>query len=297
MHVTVWFKMGNSVEECEIRCICRLFEFRGMLCRHALTVLTKENVFFVPTKNIIQRWRKDVKRRHTKVKVNYSDWVVSDVGRRYDKMCHAFSEVADLASELDAKCSLVLHRVNELKSEIICEKISISSSLMCTPQVGSSNNDSVNIRNPPSVHRKGRPRSKRLKSTYEKIVTSIQKKNKNLQESDHNELGFGAMNSETTKKLSKKNKEENINDYYVQRDVNHNGYTNFTASIWWIYSELCSTTTTISFAKWFNFSPSIVQLQHLAVPMHQSSNINSLNAVFNPSNLTFGYPTTRFNPP
>ncbi|XP_071733801.1 uncharacterized protein [Rutidosis leptorrhynchoides] len=167
----------------------------------------------------------------------------------------------------------------------------------CTSQVGSSNNDSVNIRNPPSVHRKGRPRSKRLKSTYEKIVTSIQKKNKNLQESDHNELGFGAMNSETTKKLSKKNKEENINDYYVQRDVNHNGYTNFTASIWWIYSELCSTTTTISFAKWFNFSPSIVQLQHLAVPMHQSSNINSLNAVFNPSNLTFGYPTTRFNPP
>nr|GEV13192.1 hypothetical protein [Tanacetum cinerariifolium] len=33
------------------------------------------------------------------------------VGRRYDKMCTAFSEVADLASELDEKCSLVLDRL------------------------------------------------------------------------------------------------------------------------------------------------------------------------------------------
>nr|GEX02597.1 protein FAR1-related sequence 5-like [Tanacetum cinerariifolium] len=107
---SVWFKKGDSHEECDIRCICRLFEFRGMLCRHALTVLINENIYLVPNKYILRRWRKDVKRRHTKVKVNYSDWVVLDVGRRYDKMCTAFSEVADLASELDEKCSLVLHR-------------------------------------------------------------------------------------------------------------------------------------------------------------------------------------------
>ncbi|GKD32357.1 FAR1-related sequence 5-like protein, partial [Tanacetum coccineum] len=104
----VWFRKGDSHEECDIRCICRLFEFRGMLCRHALTVLINEIIYLVPNKYILRRWRKDVKRRHTKVKVSYNNWVVSDVGRRYDKMCNAFSEVADLASELDEKCSLVL---------------------------------------------------------------------------------------------------------------------------------------------------------------------------------------------
>ncbi|XP_071739613.1 protein FAR-RED ELONGATED HYPOCOTYL 3-like [Rutidosis leptorrhynchoides] len=35
---TVWFKKGDSVDDCDIRCICRLFAFRGMLCRHVVTV-------------------------------------------------------------------------------------------------------------------------------------------------------------------------------------------------------------------------------------------------------------------
>ncbi|XP_071687053.1 protein FAR-RED IMPAIRED RESPONSE 1-like [Rutidosis leptorrhynchoides] len=138
-HFLVWFKRSDSIEECDIKCICRLFEFRGMLCRHVLTVLTNENIYLVPKKYILQRWRKDVKRRHTKVKVNYSDWVVSDVGRRYDKMCYAFSKVADLASDLDEKCNIVLNRVKELKSEILGEKASNATSTMHTPHITDSN--------------------------------------------------------------------------------------------------------------------------------------------------------------
>nr|GFA27217.1 protein FAR1-related sequence 5-like [Tanacetum cinerariifolium] len=40
---SVWFKKGDSHEECDIRCICHLFEFRGMLCRHALTVVVNHH--------------------------------------------------------------------------------------------------------------------------------------------------------------------------------------------------------------------------------------------------------------
>ncbi|XP_071728369.1 protein FAR-RED IMPAIRED RESPONSE 1-like [Rutidosis leptorrhynchoides] len=65
---SVWFKKADYVEECDVKCICRLFEFRGMLCRHALTVLVGNNIYSVPTRYILKRWRKDVKRRHTKVK-------------------------------------------------------------------------------------------------------------------------------------------------------------------------------------------------------------------------------------
>lgn len=71
---SVLFKKGDSDDECDVRCICCLFEFRGMLCRHALTVLINENIYLVPSKYILRRWRKDVKRRHTKVKVSYCDW-------------------------------------------------------------------------------------------------------------------------------------------------------------------------------------------------------------------------------
>nr|GEV29748.1 protein FAR-RED impaired response 1 [Tanacetum cinerariifolium] len=62
-------------------------------------------------------------------------------------MCNAFSEVADLASELDEECSLVLDRVNELKSEILDGKTS-SSSPMCTPHMSASTNDKDKNCNP-----------------------------------------------------------------------------------------------------------------------------------------------------
>ncbi|KAJ4769569.1 Protein FAR1-RELATED SEQUENCE 6 [Rhynchospora pubera] len=59
-------KMGyrvayDSVEE-DIWCLCRSFQYRGILCRHALSVLRQELVMLIPNKYIIARWRKDFKR-------------------------------------------------------------------------------------------------------------------------------------------------------------------------------------------------------------------------------------------
>ncbi|GKC54438.1 FAR-RED impaired response 1-like protein [Tanacetum coccineum] len=273
-HFLVWFKKGESHEECDIRCICRLFEFRGMLCRHALTVLINENIYLVPNKYILRRWRKDVKRRHTKVKVNYSDWVVSDVGRRYDRMCTAFSEVADLASELDEKCSLVLDRVNELKSEILSGKVSISTPV-CTPRMSASVSDKKKIRTPKAVQGKGRPAG-RLKSTSEKIITRYQKKKKKLQDADL--IGCGAENSETMKKRSKKEKEGNKNDFSLPSDTNHS-YANFPLHYdGFIPSYAFQHPLYHSQANnpFHQVSP---VLQHIAVQMHQSSHLNSIDGV------------------
>jgi len=48
--------------ECDVKCTCRLFEFKGIKCRHALVFLiliksTKE----LPSKYVLHRWRKDLK--------------------------------------------------------------------------------------------------------------------------------------------------------------------------------------------------------------------------------------------
>ncbi|XP_072951393.1 protein FAR1-RELATED SEQUENCE 6-like [Typha angustifolia] len=53
----------NNIEE-DIWCICRLFQYKGILCRHALSVLRQEMVMLIPSKYIISRWRKDFKRLH-----------------------------------------------------------------------------------------------------------------------------------------------------------------------------------------------------------------------------------------
>ncbi|KAK3144479.1 hypothetical protein QOZ80_4AG0313600 [Eleusine coracana subsp. coracana] len=52
--------MYNSADK-EVWCICRSFQFKGILCSHALAVLKQELVMLIPPKYILDRWRKDYK--------------------------------------------------------------------------------------------------------------------------------------------------------------------------------------------------------------------------------------------
>ncbi|XP_071733446.1 protein FAR1-RELATED SEQUENCE 8 [Rutidosis leptorrhynchoides] len=62
---------GNSVRNfevmydkigVEVRCICSCFNFKGYLCRHALSVLDHNGVDEIPSQYVLSRWRKDFKR-------------------------------------------------------------------------------------------------------------------------------------------------------------------------------------------------------------------------------------------
>lgn len=46
----------------EVRCICSCFNFKGFLCRHALSVLSRNDIEEIPGHYILPRWRKDFKR-------------------------------------------------------------------------------------------------------------------------------------------------------------------------------------------------------------------------------------------
>ena len=59
------FEVRFSSSECLVGCVCHMFEFRGILCRHALFVLSQERVTVLPDRYILDRWRKDIKRKHT----------------------------------------------------------------------------------------------------------------------------------------------------------------------------------------------------------------------------------------
>lgn len=53
----------NPVEN-EVLCVCGVFNFRGYLCRHALSVLAQNGVLEVPQQYVLCRWRKDVDRSY-----------------------------------------------------------------------------------------------------------------------------------------------------------------------------------------------------------------------------------------
>jgi zinc finger SWIM domain-containing protein 3 len=57
------FEVRFSSSECLVGCICRMFEFRGILCRHVLFVLSHECVTVLPDRYILDRWRKDIKQK------------------------------------------------------------------------------------------------------------------------------------------------------------------------------------------------------------------------------------------
>ncbi|KAI5345018.1 hypothetical protein L3X38_012895 [Prunus dulcis] len=51
--------------KCEVCCVCRLFEYSGFLCRHAMAVLQSSGVFRIPSHYILKRWTKDARNGYT----------------------------------------------------------------------------------------------------------------------------------------------------------------------------------------------------------------------------------------
>ncbi|VFQ81564.1 unnamed protein product [Cuscuta campestris] len=84
------FRTMNSYEvafdQCtqEVVCTCHLFEFKGMICRHCIVVFIRNGVRFLPEKYILERWRRDVKRAYTRVKVDYDGWICTVEQQRDD---------------------------------------------------------------------------------------------------------------------------------------------------------------------------------------------------------------------
>ncbi|XP_042492278.1 protein FAR1-RELATED SEQUENCE 6-like [Macadamia integrifolia] len=58
------YEVLYSAAKVEVHCICNLFDFKGYLCRHALTVLNYNGVVEIPSQYILPRWRKDFKHIH-----------------------------------------------------------------------------------------------------------------------------------------------------------------------------------------------------------------------------------------
>ncbi|CAL5426495.1 unnamed protein product [Camellia sinensis] len=66
----------NSTK-CELQCMCRLFEFRGIMCTHYFCVLIERSIYEVPNKYILSRWRNNVKRGYTCILTTYTTFGVA----------------------------------------------------------------------------------------------------------------------------------------------------------------------------------------------------------------------------
>ena len=162
------FEVVFDETECEVSCICSKFQFRGILCRHALSVLIRHGIEILPEMYILSRWRKDVKRCYSKVKVSYGMQNLSIQQERYDKMCTDFSEVANIAADDESSYKFVLDWINktmkDLSKQIRCASVETTA----IGEVSCSSNTIEQINDPVAARRKGRPPCLRKQASLRK---------------------------------------------------------------------------------------------------------------------------------
>ncbi|XP_021758530.1 protein FAR1-RELATED SEQUENCE 6-like [Chenopodium quinoa] len=103
----------------EVSCECRKFETNGIMCKHIIRVLDLNHVYDIPSKYILDRWRKDILRKHTLVKVAYHDPAETVEVKRYKKKMTAFEAICDVAAMVDDESvEIVLKGLAELETKI-----------------------------------------------------------------------------------------------------------------------------------------------------------------------------------
>uniref|UniRef100_A0A8I6YBD9 Protein FAR1-RELATED SEQUENCE n=1 Tax=Hordeum vulgare subsp. vulgare TaxID=112509 RepID=A0A8I6YBD9_HORVV len=169
----------NKVD-CNIQCLCRLFEFRGIFCSHILSVLALMEITEVPSRYILQRWRKDFKRKHTFMKCSYDDMLNTPVMQRYDSLCKRSHQVAENGAESDALHKLVMDGLNQLQIKIDAYRASHEVQDQYTTSkpedtLFEQHTEKV-VLSPIHVRSVGRPRSKRKESKIDQVVRKMRAK-------------------------------------------------------------------------------------------------------------------------
>ncbi|XP_035551047.1 protein FAR1-RELATED SEQUENCE 2-like [Juglans regia] len=179
----VTFSMDFNDEDADVKCSCGLFQMRGILCRHILAVFKCNGRKSLPEKYILDRWRKDIKRRYTLIDSSYDAGDQRPDACRYSsllKVCYQMITYAAGSKKHTEDATHKLHAMIELYSENQ-EPPSIT---LTGSNVGCTQNDTITlgsskqVLNPLVVRGKGRPPSLRRASRMEKEMRKLKGKTK-----------------------------------------------------------------------------------------------------------------------
>ncbi|KAF4348667.1 hypothetical protein F8388_026992 [Cannabis sativa] len=110
--------------EMEVICVCGMFNLRGYLCRHALSVLSQNGMEEIPAQYILSRWRKDLKRKYVVSNISFSSDIGIDVNNpvhRYDHLYKCIVQVVD-----EGRKSQDLYKVSVQALEEILNKLRLA---------------------------------------------------------------------------------------------------------------------------------------------------------------------------
>ncbi|XP_068660353.1 protein FAR1-RELATED SEQUENCE 6-like [Aristolochia californica] len=112
------YEVLYNANEMGVVCICRSFEFRGILCRHALSVLNFQEVDCIPPQYILPRWRKDLKRKHALFSSSL-DVILDNEMERYKNLYGHCIELAEIGATSKVVYKVVLNELSALKEKVL----------------------------------------------------------------------------------------------------------------------------------------------------------------------------------
>jgi len=167
-----------------VKCTCALFELRGILCTHSISVLMTKKVIELPSRYVLDRWRKDIKREYSMIKSSFDAIGDNPNAQLHDKIRNNLEELLSLTTGKVERCMDGMKNIDMLKEKFrelnlapshSSHRISVVvvASSSCNEVVKS--NDDVALQNnqvlsPIKVKRKGKPRTRRKVSIIEKVA-------------------------------------------------------------------------------------------------------------------------------
>ncbi|XP_021721329.1 protein FAR-RED IMPAIRED RESPONSE 1-like [Chenopodium quinoa] len=82
----------------EVLCDCRKFVTHAIMCKHMMRILDQNRVLDVPEQYIVSRWRKDILRKYTRVRVLHHDPSNNVEVQRYNRLMAEFEALCDAAA-------------------------------------------------------------------------------------------------------------------------------------------------------------------------------------------------------
>jgi zinc finger SWIM domain-containing protein 3 len=98
-------------DELDVKCKCALFEVRGMLCKHSISVLRTKKMTTLPPRYFLDRWKKDIKREYSKLKSSYDGVGDNPNAEIHDKLRNNFEELLSLTLEKVERCMDLMKRI------------------------------------------------------------------------------------------------------------------------------------------------------------------------------------------
>ncbi|XP_042958181.1 protein FAR-RED ELONGATED HYPOCOTYL 3-like [Carya illinoinensis] len=80
------FYVDFNEEDCDVKCSCGLFEMRGILCRNILAIFKCNGIKTMQDRYILNRWRKDIKRRYTLISSTYDTGSQEEDSNKYSSL-------------------------------------------------------------------------------------------------------------------------------------------------------------------------------------------------------------------